>query len=725
MEGKDRRRLRESGIPFDTGGPMHSVAVGIGLDNGEPLHIIPREDWPREIAAMAAEESEFWKGKLVSIRLTVELPFWLTIPDCEILLAHDRSTVPASIRGQYMAVSDGPLFYDSHCNVVFIGPNGDLEAGKELPPVVAKTQAPVYRPMKTVVIFRPKAMEEAVLAFQEPKVLRRQESREVRRINRAASYLQSLAYAHVPFLNSLITAYRFASNDPFAFQVSQWNVPVWFAEYNDALIRVCLMPYSDNDWYPATRGCEGGERSPFYATSPHAIDVLAVADVAPGTLEILDARSLLYRGHIEDAVRSAITAIEVALEGQITKLLGHEGWTKQQIQSRLAETWNDFDKRVVDYERISGTRVPGPVLSCLPCVNGIRLKTELSRVRRLRHKIVHEGLRVDSHSRGPMLRAIETMMWLFYWLSWEEGEAQEESRSYTFFEMMRGMHVPRYLIGYGDSGVIILADEHDDGQIEIDTDLIRSQYLSSIEARDSDIELFALMSLAYLGIDAEDAPPPPENAVAHERYYINHREHHGAVFCIECDGVIDLNMVEAVASRLRECQQQYKGSCSGLCIVNHQRNTAIGLREIEGAVPDHANQVAKQHGLSIITAADLRFLIQGAIEYRWDMEQIRNLMFVSGRQGNVPPAYRRIGAVAHLYGRLSVMSVDLQPGETAETGKIVGIRLATRYHEEPIESLQVEHRTVSAVTGPCRVGVKTTLRRSDLGIGQSVFVRVP
>ncbi|NQT11476.1 MAG: hypothetical protein HQ582_01925 [Planctomycetes bacterium] len=701
---------------------MQAFALGFGADNGVPL--IPREGLPEEISAMAAEESDFWKGRSIPIQLMVELPFWLMIPDCEISIAHGGATVRVRIRGKYMAVSDGPLFYDSHRNVVFIGPNDDLKAGEELPPVVARTEAAIYRPMKTVVVFRPEVMEDAVVALQEPVSATQQELREVRRVNRAAQYLQSLAYAHVPLLNRLITDYRLASRDPCAFQVSQWNVPVWFAEYNDKLVRVCLMPYSDNDWYPALRRLKGGERPPFYAASPHVVGVQTGADVAPGTLEILDARSLMYRGHVADAVRSAVTAIEVALEGQIAKLLTHNGWTEQQIQSRLEETWNDFDERVADYERISGTRIPGPVLSCLPHINGIRLKSELSCVRRLRHKIVHEGLRVNSHSRGAMVRAIETMTWLFHWLSWEEGKAQEKSRSYVFFEMMRGMGIPRYSVTYRDSGVVVLPDGHRDEQATTDDELIRLQYLATIESNEADIELFTLMSFAYLGIDAEDAPAPVDDAVVHERYHINHKEHNAIVFCFECDGLFEPSTIEAVASRLRECGRHHEGICSALCIINHQKNRPIGRREVEGAIPDEVNQIATRFAITLITAQDLRFLVQGTMEYGWDIDRIKNLMFVPGRQGKVPPAYRRVGACVHFYGRRSVMSVELEARETAETGKILGLRLAAGYHEEPIESLQVEHRTVPAATGPCRVGIKTNLRRSDVAIGQAVFIRL-
>jgi len=702
-------------------------AMGMGLHDAEPGHLVPEEDWPKEIAAQAAEESEFWGGGCIPIQLMVELPFWLMIPDCEISITHEDATVRASIRGEYMAVSDGPLFYASHHNGVFIGPNDDLKVGEQLPPVVARTEAPIYRPMKTVVVFRPEVMEDAVIALQEPVSRTQQElceaRRKVRRINRAAQYLQSLAYGHVPFLNRLITDYRIASRDPFAFQVSQWNVPVWFAEHNDKLIRVCLLPYSDNDWYPTLRRLEGGERSHFYAANPHAVEVQARADVAPGTLEILDAQSLMYRGYVADAVRSAVTAIEVALEWQITKLLSHNGQTEQQIQSRLAESWNDFDERVADYERISGTRIPGPVLSCLPHINGIRLKSELSRVRTLRHRIVHEGLRVDSQSRGPMIRAIETMMWLFHWLSWEEGKAQEKSRSYVYFEMMRGMSVPRYSVKYRDSGVIVLPDDHRVEQVMTADELIRSQYHATIDGKESDIELFAIMSFDYIGIDAVDAPPPEDDAVVHERYHINHNEHYAIVFCFECDRSINPSMIEAIAARFSGFEQRYEGNCSALCVINHQKNTAIGRRKVEEAIPDDVNQIARRSGIALITAPDLRFLVQGAMEYGWDIDGIKNLMFVPGRQGKVPPAYRWIGTYVHFYGRPSVMSVELEAGETAETGKILGVRLAVGYHEEPIESLQVEHKTVPAATGPCRVGIKTTLRRSDLAIGQAVFIR--
>jgi len=314
-----------------------------------------------------------------------------------------------------------------------------------------------------------------------------------------------------------------------------------------------------------------------------------------------------------------VTAIEVALEAQITKLLASKGCTEQEIESRLAETWNDFDQRLADYERISGTRVPGPVLSCIPYINGIRLKSEFSRVRKLRHKIVHEGLRVDSQSRGPMLRAIETTTWLFHWLSWEKGKAQENSRNYAFFEMMRGMGVPRYSVRYSDSGALVLPREDRQEQVKTAEASIGQQYVTTIDSEKPDIELFTLMSFAWFGIDAEDAPPPTDKGVAHERYHINQNERCAAVFCLESDGLIDTSTIEAVASRMRERERHDEGNRSALCIVNHQKNRAIGLREFETAIPDDVIRIAERSGITLITASDLRFLVEGAFKYKWDV----------------------------------------------------------------------------------------------------------
>ncbi|MBN2021700.1 MAG: hypothetical protein JW809_02815 [Pirellulales bacterium] len=685
------------------------------------MSLISEEDWQKEIEAAAAEESAFWKGRSIPIQLMVELPFWVMVPDCEIKVTHNGATISAGIRGRYMTVYDGPFFFNSQRNVIFVGPSDELAGGEDPPRLVASSRAPIQRFTRTMVVFRPEVIEDAVLALLEPADASQQESWAVRRVNRSDEYLQSLAYAHIPFLNNMIAAYRITSRDPFAFQVSQWDVPVWFVKHDDRVVRISLMPYWDRDWYPMLRGVSEGEQRPIQTVTPETLSSQLETIAEPGMLEVLNARSLYYRGHLDDAVRFAVTAIEVALEAQISRLLGDKGWTKQQIQDRLSETRNSFDKRVADYERISVTRIPGPILSPIPYINGIRLKSELEKVRKLRHKIVHEGLRVDVHSRGPMLRAIETMTWLYDWLSWTEGRAKDESEYYALFEAMRGQHIPRYAVEYSDVGVVVLPDKQGGKHVGA---MLRSQYLALLEGKGSDIELFALMSFDWLGVEYEDAPPEPEDSpTVHERYHIRYKERHAVVFCFECDSLVESCAVWNVVSRLAESERHQKGDCSALCIINHQKDRPFALRSVENAVPDDARIIAEQHGLTLITAADLRLLVQGVKELGWDVEKVRCLLFAPGRQGSTPPVYREIGILAHFFGQLSVMDVELRAGETINFGDTLGVRLGEQYHEEAVESLQVGQNPVANAVGPCRVGIKTTLQRSSLHVGQKVYRR--
>ena len=70
------------------------------------------------------------------------------------------------------------------------------------------------------------------------------------------------------------------------------------------------------------------------------------------------------------------------------------------------------------------------------------------------------------------------------------------------------------------------------------------------------------------------------------------------------------------------------------------------------------------------------------------------------------------------------MSIQLADRETVKVGDTLGIRLGQRFYEEQIESLQFEHKSVQAATGPCKVGIKTKLRKADLDAGQPVYVRM-
>jgi hypothetical protein len=305
----------------------------------------------------------------------------------------------------------------SRTNVVAFG-EGNAIWGREYPQEIVPSQMPVFRPMKTVVTFQTSIIADCFEAWRTRGVVSAGDRSGIRRVNRVMQYLRALATAHIPFLNKLITSYRSTSLDPYAFEVSEWDVPVWHATRDGTLVWIGLMPYWDNDTFPALNN--GGTIVPFVATTLEEVQAQAATVVAPGKLELLDAYSLMYRGRFGDAVRSAVTGIEVAVEAQLTKLLKDKGFSDEQIVARLEVTRNSFFERIQDYEQLSQKRLPGPLIHDAPYINGIRLRAELDWVRNLRHKVVHEGIRVDIFERGTALRAVETMSWLFEWLSWED-----------------------------------------------------------------------------------------------------------------------------------------------------------------------------------------------------------------------------------------------------------------------------------------------------------------
>ena len=155
-----------------------------------------------------------------------------------------------------------------------------------------------------------------------------------------------------------------------------------------------------------------------------------------------------------------MTAIEVALEFKLREALSSKGLPEQEVEDRLSRTFNDFDARLTDYSRITGFRVPGPIVSALPWINGVRLKRELISTRQLRHKVVHEGLRLDPSMYSHLQRPMETMTWLFNWLrSPSAGPHSSLIRKYSLLVSMRGdaamLSDMRFAHTYTPDGVVL------------------------------------------------------------------------------------------------------------------------------------------------------------------------------------------------------------------------------------------------------------------------------
>lgn len=699
-----------------------TFAGGFSPVKGQPLPEVPREQWESEIEQMHAEEREWWAGKLVAAELSVELPFWLMMPDGEISLTHEETTAVASIHGRYLEVADGPMSLSSRNNAVVIGPGDDVWT-RELPESIVPSRMPVYRPTKTVVSFRVNIMDDCFHAWQKKGEIAPDDRAGIRRVNRVIQYLTAMATAHIPFLNRLITSYRSTSLDPFAFEVSEWDVPVWYASHDVSLIRIGLMPYWDSDTFPAVN--LRGETVPFVATTLDEVQAQARTTVAPGKLELLDAYSLMYRGRFGDAVRSAVTDIEVAVESQLSRLLYGRGHSKEQVAERLEKTRNSFFERISDYEQLSQKRLPGPLIHDVPYINGIRLRAELDWVRNLRHKVVHEGIRVDICERGTTLRAVETMSWLFEWLSWEDEHGPKDSRNYTFFNLLRGQS--HYVFEYTKDGVRVSRR----AQLTSDTPIITAdqlfirQYLGTTDRNGGDLDLLVRMSFEWLRIGCEEGPPEPlEEPKLRERYLINDNGRTAAVFCLEFDDLMDMAAAEAVVDRVGQIHTA-SGECRILVIVHHQRQIEKRLREMAMPFPQEVQDRLGSCDVIYLTAIDLQLLVLGVLTCGWPIDPIRNALFTPGRQAEHPPGYRLVGKCNRYYPAHSVVSIDLNEGEAIARGARVAIRLGDRYHEDVVTSMQISGVDVPIANGPCRVGIATSLTKTDVKPGQLVFVKRP
>lgn len=720
-------RLESGNPPTDAQlmSPELGHAFAKGFMAGTTMPQIPEEEWAKEIEAMQAEERDWWEGSRTPAQLVVELPFWLMIPSGETTVQYDDTNLSLTVRHDFVEICHGPTFMDSRVNVAHVGPSDGIkhvDLGSVVP-----DKMPIFRDMKTVVVFEVMAMEDAFLAWEERSSIEPTDRPQVRRINRVMQYFESLAFAHIPFLNNLITSYRSVSLDPYAVEVSEWDVPIWYAQHDSQLVRIGLMPYWDADGFPSVN-CNG-DRRPYYAATQESLCEQLGSAVAPGKMELLDALSLSYRGRFGDAVRSAVTAIEVVLEAQLEKLLLEKGHSEQTVQERLADTRNSFFDRLRDYERLSGKRIPGPVLSYIPYINGIRLCSELEWVRRLRHKIVHEGTRVDIFARRLMLRAIETMTWLFQWLSSDDAIGEGDSRNYTFFGMLRGDR--SYPVNYTSSGVEVVPMAHLNDVESIPTvDELRSQqYADTLAPEHSDSELFSRMSFYALDIECEEAPPQDDNLPILQPRFLLHdkqnQEKKAIVFCMELDGLVDIPTANGVAAGASAYLVENGAEWHTLCVIHHQRHMGVELREVADAIPEDVEAVFKACGITVISAVDLQQLICGAAKYEWDSGDLRALLFTPGRQGICPPAYRRIGVCMRYFPKHSVVSIRLDEGSEVSVADTLTMRLADGYYEEVIDSLQVEHNAVESARGPCRIGVRTALTKSELKNVGEVFVREP
>jgi hypothetical protein len=379
------------------------------------------------ITAVWPGSSIDWSSPRIAVQLYVELPFWLMMAEGQFEVSHGETKLKLQVVHGCEEIQLTTTHLKNRSSTAFIARPGEV-----LPPATQQRvdqskdgcSARIHR---TTLVIETMALRSALEGVVHEKPVNRAHS---------AQYLTALAAGHLPLVNALITAYRRVSYDPFVQEVTEATVPIWFLRFKDHFLRVSVYPYADLEYRLALPTKEGKPEPANLATVEEVSQFLTQSET-PGETILLDAWNYYYAGRYSDSIRALVSAIEVLLESKYAEALRNSGRSTEQVQSALEATTTKFITRLNNYLQLTKRTIPGPLLSWVPWITGVRLRSELVQTRELRHKIVHEGYRMRPFAHGSMQRAAETMTWLFGWLDDNEVNSMKRFKRHGIKTMLK------------------------------------------------------------------------------------------------------------------------------------------------------------------------------------------------------------------------------------------------------------------------------------------------
>jgi hypothetical protein len=335
---------------------------------------------------------------LLETLLYVELPFWLMLPPGAVNVDWSGTAFAVDVCSPWMEVFVVEVT-DSRASCIHQGPwRADYEPEAEIAAELAGEKVPwMQRSCKTVLRLTARAHSAAFRELNDDALPREQAEQE--------AYWASLCEAHLPVVNELIQRYRLVTYDYFPYEVSAWDVPIWYLKHAEEGFRAILLTYKSWDEKPVM--VEDGDAvrdpprvRPFEWTTPAELTTASSANATPGEFDLLDARSLMERGDYTGAVRRTVTAIEAVLAWALLGEL-EKRYSAADAAQRLENTKNDFPGRLAQWRKLAKPAI------------GQAEFDEFETTRQIRHEIVHRGRRLVHHERGRAQRAVDTGRWLF------------------------------------------------------------------------------------------------------------------------------------------------------------------------------------------------------------------------------------------------------------------------------------------------------------------------
>lgn len=357
-----------------------------------------------------------WQAATVPVELRVELPYWLLVPDCVQNVEVNGRKFLVEITENFSELYAHAVV-DSKSTCVYIGPPQRLRS--DLLKAIKKSKATVMsRKCKTVLRIHSDCNKDALVASKEKD----------RRRNAAYAYLRSFCEAHFDVVNRLIQQYRLATYDYFAYELSPWDIPIWFVITGADFVRIVLQDYAAFD------------KKPMILIEPSELQTALTVQPSAGEFELLDALNFMERGDYSDAVRRITTAIEAQTEFALRQELLKKH-PLPDVEKRLKASENDFPGRFRQYQKLSGRKLSDA------------LNKELETTRTLRHSIVHSGKRIAFNDRGQAQRSVDTGRWIFNWL--ENQPARRDVREKKIGKRSLGRHFSLYYAEITPAGVIV------------------------------------------------------------------------------------------------------------------------------------------------------------------------------------------------------------------------------------------------------------------------------
>ncbi len=378
-----------------------------------------------------------WSSQLGETTLYIELPFWLMMPPGPVEIEWTERPFVVHVCGPWMEVFVHEML-DSRASQIFQGPlDRDYQPPEDIAAALAERKAPwMRRRCKTMLRLDARAHKGAFPPVESDGDATGEQE----------AYWASLCDAHIPIINELIQRYRLATYDFFAYEVSAWDVPVWFLKHAGMGYRTVLIPYKSWDAKPVrvVGGAALGDPEttrPFEWATADDITKWSSEDATPGEFDLLDARSLMERGDYTGAVRRTVTAIEALLGWALLRTL-EEQFPQQDAIERLAKTDNDFPGRLRQWKKLAK-----------PTIAQVEFD-EFEQTRAIRHDIVHRGRRLGHNERGRAQRAVDTSRWLYNKI--EANPDRARVRDFGAQKSVgRAALTPRFPATVGPDGIVL------------------------------------------------------------------------------------------------------------------------------------------------------------------------------------------------------------------------------------------------------------------------------